>query len=72
MVAIATGVVALATLVLARGGRAMRRSLVLVVLVMLVGSSALAALAGWRGGKIRHNEFGLTPATATADSTAPR
>jgi hypothetical protein len=71
MVAIATGVVALATLVLARGGRPMRRPLLFAVLVLLIGSSALAARAGWRGGKIRHNEFGLTPA-ASPDSTAPR
>jgi hypothetical protein len=72
MVAIATGVVALATLVLARGGRPMRRPLVLVVLAMLIGSSVLVALAGWRGGKIRHDEFGLTPGAATVDSSAPR
>jgi hypothetical protein len=72
MVAIATGVVALATLVLARGGRGLRRSLVLVVLVLLAGSSVLAARAGWRGGKIRHNEFGLTPPGATVDSSQPR
>jgi len=71
MVAIAAGVVALATLVLARGGRPMRRPLLFVVLVLLIGSSALAARAGWRGGKIRHDEFGLTPA-AVPDSTAPR
>ena len=67
MLAIATGVVALGTLVLARRGRPMRRPLVLVVLVLLGGSSALAARAAWRGGKIRHDEFGLTP---PADSAA--
>jgi hypothetical protein len=71
LVAIATGVVALATLVLARGGRPLRRPLLFVVLAMLVGSSALVALAGWRGGKIRHDEFGLTPERSAPDSTAP-
>lgn len=71
LVAIATGIVALAALVLARGGRPVRRTLAFAVLVLLVGSSALAARAAWQGGKIRHDEFGLTPARAAPD-TPPR
>jgi hypothetical protein len=69
--AIATGVVALATLVLARGGRGFRRSLVWAVVLLLVVSSGLAARAGWRGGKIRHDEFGLTPAPGAQVVTPP-
>lgn len=66
--AIATGVIALATLVLARAGRPLRRPLVLVTAALLLVSSLLAARAAWRGGKIRHDEFGLTPARAGPDS----
>ena len=71
MAAIATGVVALATLVLARGGRGFRRALVWAVIVLLVVSSGLVARAGWRGGKIRHDEFGLTPAPPAQQVTPP-
>lgn len=71
IVAIATGVVALATLILARGGRPMRRPLVLVMVVLLLGASLVAARVAWRGGKIRHNEFGLTPPPTASDSTPP-
>ena len=71
LVAISTGVVALATLALARRGRPLRRPLVIVTLVLLIASSGLAALAAWRGGKIRHDEFGLTPGRSVSDS-APR
>ena len=67
-VAIATGVVALATLILARGGRPIRKPLVLLTLVLLLLSSVMAARAGWRGGKIRHDEFGLTPARTASES----
>jgi hypothetical protein len=71
ILAIITGVAALGTLVLARGGRPVRRPVATGVLGLLVVSAALAGWAGWQGGKIRHAEFGLTPPPTAADSTAP-
>ncbi|HEY3933031.1 MAG TPA: hypothetical protein VGL65_00265 [Gemmatimonadales bacterium] len=58
---IAAGVLALGVLVLARGGKPARRDGAAAVLAVLIVASALAAWAGYQGGKIRHNEFGLTP-----------
>lgn len=62
--AIATGVLALGVLVMARGGKPPHRSATYAVLLGLGVSAALLGWTGWEGGKIRHDEFGLT---TTAD-----
>lgn len=62
--AIVTGVLALATLVLARGGKSPNRLATRGVLLGLGTSAVLLAWTGWEGGKIRHDEFGMTPAGA--------
>lgn len=65
--AIVTGVLALGTLVLARGGKSPNRWATRGVLLGLGTSAVLLAWTGWEGGKIRHDEFGLTaPASSTA------
>jgi hypothetical protein len=66
ILAIVAGVAALATLVVARGGKPISRPLTFVTLLLLIFAAMCAAWAGWEGGKIRHNEFGNTPAAATA------
>lgn len=65
---IAAGVLALGVLVLARRGKPVRRDGAAVVLVVLIAASGFAAWAGYQGGKIRHDEFGLTPPVAAATS----
>ena len=62
--AIITGVLALGTLVLARGGKSPNRKAALGVLLGLGATSLLLAWTGWEGGKIRHEEFGRSPATS--------
>jgi hypothetical protein len=57
-----TGVAALAGLWLARGGRPQRRSISVLVLVGLVVSAVLFALAALDGGQIRHDEIRPTAA----------
>ncbi|HEX3233975.1 MAG TPA: hypothetical protein VHR41_07240 [Gemmatimonadales bacterium] len=52
-----TGAVAVAGLWLARGGQPQRRSLTGVVLVGLLVSAVLFALAAIEGGQIRHDEI---------------
>lgn len=70
ILAIVAGVAALATLVIARGGRPFSQPVAFVTLLLIVFAAMCAAWAGWEGGKIRHSEFGLPPLSA-ADSTAP-
>lgn len=64
ILAIVAGVAALATLVIARGGKPIARTIAFVTLMLLVAAAIAAAWAGWEGGKIRHTEFELTPAVA--------
>ncbi|MEP6591877.1 MAG: hypothetical protein ABJC19_11910 [Gemmatimonadota bacterium] len=64
---IATGVLALAVLVMARGGKTPDRRGLYVVLVGLVATTGLLAWTGWKGGDIRHDEFGMTPAAERID-----
>jgi hypothetical protein len=69
---IAAGVLAIGALILARGGKPVRRSAAAAVLVVLIVASGLAGWAGYQGGKIRHDEFGLTPPPiAPAATTTP-
>jgi hypothetical protein len=68
--AIVAGVAALATLIMARGGKPFKRPAALGVLFLLGVAAVLSGWAGWQGGKIRHSEFGLT-APPTAESTPP-
>jgi hypothetical protein len=55
---------------MARGGKPFSRTLGLVTLGLIVFAAMGAAWAGWEGGKIRHTEFGLTPA-AVPDTSGP-
>ncbi|HEY4099960.1 MAG TPA: hypothetical protein VGM20_03690 [Gemmatimonadales bacterium] len=69
---IAAGVLAIGALILARGGKPVRRSASAAVLIVLIVASGLAGWAGYQGGKIRHDEFGLTPPpTAPPPTTTP-
>ncbi len=73
--AIATGVLALAVLVMARGGKPPHRTATYGVLLGLVVTAGILGWAGWEGGKIRHDEFGLTVTTDQAPipgEAAPR
>jgi membrane-associated PAP2 superfamily phosphatase len=70
ILAIVAGIAALGTLVMARGGKPFSRTLGLVTLGLIVFAAMGAAWAGWEGGKIRHTEFGLTPA-AVPDTSGP-
>jgi hypothetical protein len=65
-----TGVAALGGLWLARGGRAQRRGIIILVLIGLVVSALLFALAALDGGQIRHDEIRPTAAAPRpVDST---
>lgn len=61
-----TGALALGTLVLARGGKPPHRGAASAVLLGLGITTALLTWTAWEGGKIRHDEFGLTPGATTA------
>jgi hypothetical protein len=66
-----TGAAALVGLWLARGGRPYRRDVSIAVLVGLVVSASLFALAALAGGQIRHDEIRSTAAMAAPpDSTS--
>ena len=65
---IVAGVAALATLILARGGKPFLRPAVLGVLFALGVAAVLAGWAGWQGGKIRHTEFEVTPPVVAESS----
>jgi hypothetical protein len=66
-----TGAMAIGGLWLARGGRPQRQGISAVVLVGLVVSAVLFALAALDGGQIRHDEIRPTAvALRPADSTA--
>ena len=65
-----TGAAALGGLWLARGGRPQRRGITIAVLIGLVASAVLFALAALDGGQIRHDEIRPTAAALRpADST---
>lgn len=70
--AIITGVLALGTLVLARGGKSPNRKAALGVLLGLGASAVLLAWTGWEGGKIRHDEFGVAANGAVAPAKADK
>ena len=57
IIAIVSGVLAAATLFLARRGRPFGRKLAFLVLAVLVVAAMAAAWTAWEGGKIRHTEF---------------
>ncbi|MEO5800615.1 MAG: hypothetical protein ABIZ70_04620 [Gemmatimonadales bacterium] len=59
--AIATGVLALGVLVMARGGKPPHRAATYGMLFGLGITAVILGWASWEGGKIRHDEFGLTP-----------
>ena len=66
-----TGAAALAGLWLARGGRPYRRDVSIAVLIGLVVSASLFALAALDGGQIRHDEIRPTAVMAAAsDATS--
>jgi len=66
-----TGAAALAGLWLARGGRPYRRDVSIAVLVGLIVSASLFALAALDGGQIRHDEIRPTAGMAAPpDSTS--
>jgi hypothetical protein len=69
IVVLVTGAAALGTLVLARGGKALRPALVRLVLLGLVASSGIAAWTALDGGQIRHPELrpGWSPPSATPE-----
>ena len=70
--AIVTGVLALGTLILARGGKSPHRTATLGVLLSLGTTAVLLGWTGWEGGKIRHNEFGVvTDSTALPAGAVP-
>ncbi|MES2124069.1 MAG: hypothetical protein V4503_05215 [Gemmatimonadota bacterium] len=64
---IATGVLALLVLVMARGGKAPNKKAVYGVLLGLGVTATLLAWTAWEGGDIRHDEFGMTPAAERID-----
>jgi uncharacterized membrane protein len=69
---IVMGVAALGALVLARKGKPVPRAAGFAVLALMVFATAVVARTGWLGGKIRHDEFGLTPApTPTGQPPSP-
>jgi hypothetical protein len=69
---LATGAAALVTLWLSRGGRPVGRPWVGVVLVGLLVSAVLFALAALAGGQIRHDELRRPPpASSRLDSPDP-
>jgi hypothetical protein len=70
ILAIVAGIAALGTLVMARGGKPVSRPFAVGSLLLLAFAAMCAFWAGWEGGKIRHTEFGLTPAAAP-DSSRP-
>lgn len=66
-----TGAAALGALWLGRGGQPHRRGIIALVLIGLVVSAVLFALAALDGGQIRHDEIRPTAAAPRAvDSTA--
>ena len=70
--AIVTGVLALGTLVLARGGKPLNRLATRGVLLGLGTSAVLLAWTGWEGGKIRHDEFGMSAAGTSTTAGAEK
>jgi hypothetical protein len=58
--ALVTGALALVVLVMARGGKPVRRISAMIVLLALLVTAAALARTGWEGGKIRHSEFHLS------------
>lgn len=71
ILAIVAGVAAIATLVMARGGKPFSRIAGSVTLFLIVFAAMAAGWAGWEGGKIRHSEFGTTPPPAAQAPTPP-
>lgn len=71
ILAIVAAVGALATLVMARGGKLFSRRMAFLTLALLVFAAMCAGWAGWEGGEIRHTEFGETPPRTAADSARP-
>lgn len=69
---IVTGVLALATLVLGRGGKPLNRLLTRGVLLGLATSAVLLIWTGWEGGAIRHDEFGMKSTGAVAPEGAEK
>jgi hypothetical protein len=69
MAVLVTGVAALVGLWLARGGRPYRRDFSIAVLLGLVVSASLFALAALDGGRIRHDE--VRPVGAMAAPSEP-
>jgi ferric-dicitrate binding protein FerR (iron transport regulator) len=68
LAAIVTGVLALGVLVMARGGRPPIRPATYGVLLGLGVTAALLAVTAWKGGDIRHDEFGISTGNARLET----
>lgn len=66
--AIVSGVLALGVLVMARGGKPPHRAATYGVLLGLGATATLLALTAWKGGDIRHDEFGISTGNARLES----